>query len=100
MRGIFAPSCTPSETRTRNLLLPRAQEITSSHLAAGIAHCQTVENEHPAALWNWPLRWSIGAATPVAAFGAWYDGGGGDASRVLQPCDWGAACNDKCPLFT
>ena len=36
-RGSFAPSC--------------------------IAHCQTVANEHPAALWNWPTRWGINPGT-------------------------------------
>ena len=38
-RGSFAPSC--------------------------IAHCQTVQNEHPAALWNWPARWGISVGTNV-----------------------------------
>ena len=66
-----------------------------------------MENEHPAALWNWPLRWSIGAATPIAAFGAWYAAladrraaTAANASKVLQACDWGPSCNPKCPLFT
>jgi hypothetical protein len=85
-RGAFAPSC--------------------------IAHCQTVANEHPAALWNWPARWSIGEVTPVEVFGAWYTqqvgawrGEGGDdvgnasnTSKQIQACDFG--CNLKCPLFT
>lgn len=71
-RGIFAPSC--------------------------IAHCQTVANEHPAALWNWPDRWSIGNVTPVQAFGAWYTGGDARLAKVMEGCDFG--CNAKCPLFT
>jgi hypothetical protein len=77
-RGSFAPSC--------------------------IAHCQTVANEHPAALWNWPSRWTIDQsagdqATPVRAFGAWYTkGAGAPGSNVTQECDFG--CNAKCPLFT
>jgi hypothetical protein len=77
-RGSFSPSC--------------------------IAHCQTVENEHPAALWNWPARWGIahggtGDATPELAFSAWYTKGAGTpGSNVTQECDFG--CNPRCPLFT
>lgn len=82
-RGGFAPSC--------------------------IAHCQTVANEHPAALWNWPQRWSIiqqqriatnaEEVTPELAFNAWYTkGASAPGSRVIQACDFG--CNLKCPLFT
>jgi hypothetical protein len=63
-----------------------------------------VANEHPAALWNWPTRWTIDQnagdqATPVQAFGAWYtNGAGAPGSNVTQACDFG--CNAKCPLFT
>jgi len=84
-RGSFAPSC--------------------------IAHCQTVANEHPAALWDWPARWSIAQGgesgstdsgaevTPQQAFNAWYTkGAGASASNVTQACDFG--CNQKCPLYT
>lgn len=76
-RGAFAPSC--------------------------IAHCQTVANEHPAALWNWPSRWGIGsgtdAVTPEMAFNSWYTkGAGAPGSNVTQACDFG--CNARCPLFT
>lgn len=89
-RGSFAPSC--------------------------IAHCQTVANEHPAALWSWPARWSIIAdstsidsapsppspssiITPERAFAAWYThGAGAPGSKVTQACDFG--CNANCPLYT
>jgi hypothetical protein len=76
-RGSFAPSC--------------------------IAHCQTIENEHPAALWNWPARWGIDQgtndATPELVFSAWYTKSAGTpGSNVTQECDFG--CNPKCPLFT
>lgn len=81
-RGSFAPSC--------------------------IAHCQTVANEHPAALWNWPARWGIhpgtaesgdDAVTPELAFAAWYEkGAGAPGSNITQACDFG--CNPKCPLYT
>jgi hypothetical protein len=76
-RGAFAPSC--------------------------IAHCQTVANEHPAALWNWPSRSGIdqgsNVATPELAFNAWYTKGAGAAgAKVIEACDFG--CNSKCPLFT
>ena len=92
-RGSFAPSC--------------------------IAHCQTVANEHPAALWSWPARWGVEAevklrlghrglgpgpdqlqaVTPELAFAAWYtNGAGAPGSNVTQSCDFG--CNPKCPLYT
>lgn len=77
-RGSFAPSC--------------------------IAHCQTVANEHPAALWNWPTRWGIdqpagNTTTPQLAFGAWYTYGAGTLrSNLTQACAFG--CNQKCPLYT
>ena len=75
-RGAFAPSC--------------------------IAHCQTVANEHPAALWNWPSRWGVeqgsgGVVTPELAFNEWYRYTKG-AGNVTQACAFG--CNTKCPLFT
>ena len=70
-----------------------------------IAHCQTVANENPAALWNWPSRWGVdqgsssGTMTPERAFGAWYaNGAGAPGANVTQACDFG--CNPKCPLFT
>ena len=73
-----------------------------------LAHSlQTVENEHPAALWNWPARWGVdanttrgtGVATPELAFAAWYTkGAGAPGSNVTQACDFG--CNPKCPLYT
>merc|ERR1712008_257699 len=72
--GIFAPSC--------------------------IAHRQTVENEHPAALWQWPLRWSIGNVTPRDSFDAWYSSAARNDTHLVQMCDWGLSCNPKCPLFT
>ena len=28
-----------------------------------IAHCQSIENEHPEALWHWEGRWGINATT-------------------------------------
>jgi hypothetical protein len=77
-RGSFAPSC--------------------------IAHCQTVANEHPAALWNWPTRWGIdqpggNTTTPQLAFRAWYTSGAGALrSNLTQACAFG--CNPKCPLYT
>ena len=67
-----------------------------------IAHCQTVANEHPAALWNWPERWGIagkGIATPERAFNAWYTAGpGSPGSNVTQTSDFGS--NLLCPLYT
>lgn len=76
-RGAFAPSC--------------------------IAHCQTVANEHPAALWNWPTRWGVdqhsNLVTPELAFNSWYTNGvGAPNSNITQNCGFG--CNAKCPLFT
>ena len=92
-RGIFAPSC--------------------------IAHCQTVENEHPASLWQWPDRWGIdgqtknehtavavaeaaATATPASVFNAWYTKQGtGVDGQLVQQCDWSpSSCNAKCPLYT
>ena len=79
-RGSFAPSC--------------------------IAHCQTVANEHPAALWNWPTRWGIdqpngSTTTPQLAFSAWYTKwAGSPGSNVTQACGFGIDCNPKCPLYT
>jgi hypothetical protein len=65
-----------------------------------IAHCQSVENEHPAALWNWPARWSIGDVTPSAAFNDWYLDRKSKVS-IVQACDWSATeCNPKCPMYT
>ena len=87
--GIFAPSC--------------------------IAHCQTTENEHPASLWDWPGRWSIGSdnATPMQVFNAWYAathgleeqlvvvGASAAPTQLVQQCNWSStACNTKCPLYT
>ena len=80
--GIFAPSC--------------------------IAHCQSVENEHPAALWHWPGRWGIdigataatATAYPRETFGAWYFQRNTGPAQVQQACDWGPHCNPLCPLFT
>lgn len=84
-RGIFAPSC--------------------------IAHCQTVENEHPASLWRWNARWGIDGQTPSDVFGTWYKQqfpeasifsqdahGTPPATKVVQACDFG--CNELCPLYT
>jgi len=88
-----------------------------------IAHCQSVENEHPQALWHWPGRWGINGTTagltdgamryPRGTFGDWYFGrhaaqavaGEDDPAAPLphtveQLCDWGPSCNALCPLFT
>jgi hypothetical protein len=85
-RGVFAPSC--------------------------IAHCQTIFNEHPASLWQWPERWAIdgqgrakemtGTATPSSVFNAWYTKhGSGVDGQLVQQCEWSSsACNAKCPLYT
>ena len=61
------------------------------------AHGQTTENEHPAGLWNWPARWSIGDATPMSAFEAWYhrkEAG----SYVIE--DGTLQSNSKCLVMT
>lgn len=74
--GIFAPSC--------------------------IAHCQSVSNEHAAALWEWPARWGIEGLTPQKAFDVWYAAGGvgGTGTKHVQACDWGSSCNPLCPMWT
>ena len=40
-----------------------------------IAHCQSVYNEHPMALWFWPKRWNILLADreyyPMTVFNEW-----------------------------
>ena len=67
---------------------------------------QTVENEHPAALWAWPERWAIEDQTPRDVYMAWkaaaHSREGGNASTVvIQQCAWNTTtCNTKCPLFT
>jgi len=73
-----------------------------------IAHCQSVENEHPMALWYWPDRWSIvepaSNATfyPMTAFNAWYSGSAkGAGTKHVQQCAWSPeTCNKLCPLWT
>ena len=74
-----------------------------------IAHCQSVENEHPESLWHWPGRWSINGTTaalsdtkmhyPRETFGDWFFRRNA-THTVEQKCDWGASCNSLCPLFT
>jgi hypothetical protein len=68
-----------------------------------------VFNEHPAALWEWPSRWSIGAFTPRRVFDEWYVTLWGKTSpnssptptQLVQGCDFSASsCNAKCPLYT
>lgn len=63
---------------------------------------QTVENEHPAALWDWPLRWSIGNSTPQMVFDSWFTAAKpGPQEQLVQACDWSPTdCNPKCPLYT
>ena len=68
-----------------------------------IAHCQSVMNEHPEALWDWPERWGINGLTPQAAFNAWYSAGGvgGNDTKHVQECDWSPkSCNKLCPMWT
>ena len=85
-----------------------------------IAHCQSIENEHPEALWHWEGRWGINASTaglpkgetrfPRETFGDWYFGREGGGEEVLgesvaphtveQLCDWGPTCNPLCPMYT
>ena len=90
-----------------------------------IAHCQSVSNEHPAALWgkckwpaccdccrhsdgpllrpDWPERWGIEGLTPQKAFDEWYAAGGvgGSATKHVQQCAWSPTeCNKLCPLWT
>jgi hypothetical protein len=68
-----------------------------------IAHCQSVMNEHPEALWDWPERRGIEGLTPQAAFNAWYSAGGagGAGTKHVQACDWSPqACNKLCPMWT
>ena len=72
-----------------------------------IAHCQTVANEHPIALWYWPDRWSIVEANnntfyPMTAFNAWYSGTvTGKSSKHVQQCAWSPeTCNKLCPDWT
>ena len=80
--GMFAPSC--------------------------IAHCQSVANEHPIALWDWPARWGIDGLTPKDAFNQWYEAtysSGAIATRQtikhVQQCAWSPTkCNKLCPDWT
>eukprot|EP00040_Diaphanoeca_grandis_P004443 m.28756 g.28756 ORF g.28756 m.28756 type:complete len:529 (-) comp15978_c0_seq1:92-1678(-) len=72
-----------------------------------IAHCQSVANEHPIALWYWPDRWSIVEANnqsiyPMSAFNAWYSGTDkGNTSKHVQQCAWSPeTCNKLCPDWT
>jgi len=73
-----------------------------------IAHCQSVANEHPIALWYWPGRWSIVDASsntslyPRDSFNAWYSGQTtGDSAKHVQKCAWGPkTCNKLCPDWT
>jgi len=81
--------------------------------ASCIAHCQSVQNEHPEALWHWPERWGIEGTTagirgkhmhyPREVFGDWFLARSvSDMSphNVTQSCDWGQQCNPLCPLWT
>lgn len=67
-----------------------------------IAHCQSVYNEHPAALWQWPQRWGIEGITPQQAFGAWYTRNKtGADTKHIQHCAWDPTkCNALCPNWT
>lgn len=86
-----------------------AAPVTGMYATSCIAHCQSIENEHPEALWHWEGRWGIegkSAALPVTAvqypretFGAWFFGRSPQYT-VEQRCDWGPACNAMCPDFT
>ena len=66
---------------------------------------QTVENEHPAALWAWRDRWGIanGSNTlvPRDVYHAWKNGNVSTSSQAIEQCDWNeTTCNLLCPLFT
>jgi hypothetical protein len=68
-----------------------------------IAHVQSVQNEHPEALWDWPERWGIEGLTPQVAFNSWYSAGGvgGKVTKHVQECAWGPEkCNKLCPMWT
>lgn len=72
-----------------------------------IAHCQTVANEHPIALWYWPDRWNIVEENnrtfyPMTTFNAWYSGAvTGNSSKHVQQCAWSPkTCNSLCPNWT
>ena len=96
----------------RGLLGPGSQTPATGMFATScIAHCQSIENEHPQALWHWPGRWGIDGKTaglpdggvhyPRETFGDWYFGRAPEAGHaVAQQCDWGPQCNPLCPLFT
>ena len=44
----------------RKALAPAiAEQRVGMFTPSCIAHCQTVMNEHPQALWAWPSRWGI-----------------------------------------
>eukprot|EP00929_Paragymnodinium_shiwhaense_P065018 TRINITY_DN32637_c0_g1_i1.p1 TRINITY_DN32637_c0_g1~~TRINITY_DN32637_c0_g1_i1.p1 ORF type:complete len:433 (+),score=79.19 TRINITY_DN32637_c0_g1_i1:96-1394(+) len=70
-----------------------------------IDHCQSVQNEHAAALWEWSDQWSIGDSTPRKAFDAWYKNSdpsyAPEEAQVVQMCDFGTwHCSDKCKIFS
>ena len=94
----------------RNLLAGAvANPAVGLYAPSCIAHCQSVENEHPESLWHWPGRWSINGTTaalsdtkmhyPRETFGDWFFRRNA-THTVEQKCDWGASCNSLCPLFT
>ena len=88
-----------STTRTLLASLAAKSQRLGVYAPSCISHCQSVENEHPAALWDWPARWGIGNATPSAAFNDWYSNR--KSNYLVQQCDWSASeCNAKCPMYT
>ena len=87
-----------------------ANPATGLYAPSCIAHVQSVENEHPEALWHWTTRWGINGTTtalgdtmmhyPRETFGDWFFRHNA-THTIEQQCDWSpASCNPLCPLFT
>ena len=88
-----------------------AGPVTGVYAPSCIAHVQSVENEHPEALWHWEGRWGIDGQTagfkdaavryPRETFGDWYFGRQPPSDTIVeQRCDWGPMCNKLCPMYT